>query len=219
MKTVKFQQPIYYILLLILILNVSVNGQEKLEISRLSNNINFDGRFDEDAWKEIQPLPLIMLMPDYGGVPSEETIVKIAYNDDYLYVGARLFDSQSDRMKSQLKRDDWKYSCDWLTIILDTFNDKENTVVFATSPSGLRTDVAFSIDVSDLMRDMNLSWNTFWDVKTIIDDKGWNAEIRIPFSSLRFQEENSKVVMGLCISRYIPRKYEAYVFPKTDLKH
>ena len=123
MKTVKFQQPIYYILLLILILNVSVNGQEKLEISRLSNNINFDGRFDEDAWKEIQPLPLIMLMPDYGGVPSEETIVKIAYNDDYLYVGARLFDSQSDRMKSQLKRDDWKYSCDWLTIILDTFNE------------------------------------------------------------------------------------------------
>lgn len=188
-------------------------------ISRLKGELKFDGVCNEQAWGKIEPLPFIMFQPYYGNQPAEKSEVRITYDDNYLYLGGKLYDSQPDNMKMQLKRDDWKYSCDWLTLILDTFNDKENTVVFATSPSGLRTDVAFSNDANNVMMDMNLSWNTFWDVKTKKTDEGWFAEMRIPFSSLRFNDVDGEVVMGLSLMRYISRKYEANVFPWMKLKH
>ena len=58
-----------------------------------------------------------------------------------------------------------------------------------------------------------MSWNTFWDVKTTINDKGWFAEIRIPFSSMRFKEKDGKIVMGLISIRNIAHKNEVDVFP------
>ena len=60
---------------------------------------------------------------------------------------------------------------------------------------------------------MNISWNTFWDVITKTDDNGWSLEMRIPFSSLRFQEINGEVRMGLIIQRWIPSKNETDLFP------
>ncbi|MEA1886571.1 MAG: hypothetical protein U9N72_05115 [Bacteroidota bacterium] len=145
-------------------------AQEPIILSKFEGELNFDGICDEASWDKISPLKLITFAPDYGAEPAEETIVKIAYDKDYLYAGAILSDSNIDKVKIQLKRDDWKYECDWLAIVLDTFNDKENTVAFCTLPSGGRTDVAFSNDIEVLMRDMNTNWNTFWDVKTTVYD-------------------------------------------------
>ena len=98
-------------------------------------------------------------------------------------MGGKLYDSHPDKMKIQFKRDDWKYSIDWLILILDTYKDNENTVVFGTSPSGGRTDVSFSNDASNLEQDMNVSWNTFWDVKSTRQPFGWSTG-RIPFYRL-----------------------------------
>ncbi len=63
---------------------------------------------------------------------------------------------------------------------------------------------------------MNLNWNTYWDVKSSYDQKGWYTEMRIPLSSLRFQESEDKIVMGISIFRWIPAKYEGYIYPKTS---
>lgn len=194
-------------------------GQDRLVVQRLSGSIEFDGRCEESAWNEISPLPMIMFAPVYGNQPSERTELKLTYDDTYIYMGAKLYDSQPEKMKIQLKRDDWKWECDWVHLILDTFNDKENTVVFGTSPSGGRTDVAFSNDATNLVYDMNVSWNTFWDVKTIANSEGWQAELRIPLSSLRFQEENGEVVMGVNATRYIPSKNESITMSHLPQKH
>ncbi len=199
--------------ILLILFSSSVSAQEQLILSKFEGELDFDGVCDEAGWEKISPLRLITFSPDYGAEPSEKTLVKIAYDRDYLYAGAILSDSNIDKMKIQLKRDDWKYECDWFVIILDTFNDKENTVAFCTSPSGGRTDVAFSNDIEVLMRDMNPNWNTFWDVKTSVDDKRWQVEMRIPFSSLRYTEVNDKVTMGLGVLRYLPYKNEMYSLP------
>ena len=75
----------------------------------------------------------------------------------------------------------------FLRIILDTFNDKENSVAFFTTPSGLRTDFTIFNDAQPKGSafPLNFDWNTFWDAKTYINDQGWFAEIRIPLSRVQ----------------------------------
>jgi len=110
-------------------------------------------------------------------------------------------------------------------IILDTYNDNENGLAFFTAPTGLRTDYTISNDASGQGGGpggpsfMNYSWNTFWDVKTTRDDKGWYVEMRIPFSSLKFKSENDIATMGLIISRNISANNETDTYPAIDPKY
>ncbi len=194
-------QIAHLIIILSLAFQGTLFGQERYVLPKLDSELQYDGICDEPAWDNIEQLPLMMLTPSYNSEPTEKTEIRVAYDDDYLYLGAICADSHPEKMKIQLKRDDWKYECDWIFLILDTFNDKENTVLFGTSPSGGRTDVAFSNDANNLSYDMNTSWNTFWDVKTSVDNAGWQVEMRIPFSSLRFQDRDGETVMGLNVFR------------------
>jgi len=117
---------------------------------------------------------------------------------------------------ASLKRDYLGMGGDWLGVILDSYNDKENGLAFFVSPDGLRFDATILKDAVTMFPDqlpMNLSWNTFWDVKTSTDSTGWSLEMRIPFSSLRFQEINGEVRMGIIVQRWIPAKNETDIYP------
>ena len=100
-------------------------------------------------------------------------------------------------------------------ISFDSYNDKENSLLFATNPLGLRWDAAVSNDGTINMDEMpvNMDWNTFWEAKASYDDKGWYFEMQIPISSLRFQDINGTTVMGLSILRWIPARDAADIFP------
>ena len=101
-----------------------------------------------------------------------------------------------------------------MTIIIDAFNDNENAMVFSTTPVGIRTDVNILNDADGApKKNINSSWNTFWDVATVQNDDGWFAEMRIPFSSLRFEVRNGQTVMGITAYRWIARKFEMNIFP------
>jgi len=211
--------PVIMMALVFFISVISLHAQDRYMVKKPESNIIFDGLCNEEAWENIEPFDLIMFSPDYGSEPSEKTEIRIAYDETYLYFSGVFHDSNPEKMKIQLKRDDWKYECDWFIVILDTYSDKENTVVFATSPSGGRTDVSFAKDVEVLMRDMNTNWNTYWDVKTNINDNGWEAEMRIPFSSLRFNETDEGVVMGLGLIRGLSYRNEVYSLPTAKREH
>ena len=120
------------------------------------------------------------------------------------------------------KRDEELFDYDAFGIILDTYNDNENGLAFFTAPTGLRTDYTISNDAAGGgggpggPSDMNYSWNTFWDVKTTRDDKGWYVEMRIPFSSLKFKSENDIATMGLIIVRNISANNETDTYPAID---
>jgi hypothetical protein len=81
----------------------------------------------EKVWDEIEPLPVVMLQPDFGNEPTEKTEIRLFYNDKYLYVAGRLYDNDASKIKSLTKkRDDFSPNSDGFGIILDTFNDNEN---------------------------------------------------------------------------------------------
>ncbi len=190
---------------------------ERLAIPRLDGPLSLDGLSNEPAWQEVRPFPLIMHIPKFGEPPSERSEVLLAFDDNFLYVAGRLFDREPFKIQAPTKkRDAATGSSEWFGIILDTFNDKENGLGFFTTPSALRWDAAIFNDAQPAASDdspFNRSWNVFWDVATARTEEGWSVEMRIPISSLRFQNAGGRVVMGLTISRWIARKNELDVFP------
>lgn len=203
-----------------------LNGQQSgltadlknaIVIERLSLPVSFDGIPDEAAWNSVVPIQMKMHSPVYGKDPTEKTNTRIGYDDKYLYFSSILYyDDPEMAQSASLKRDYMGMGGDWFGVILDTYNDKENGLAFFTSPDGLRWDATILKDAVTSLPDqlpLNISWNTFWDVKTSHDNKGWSLEMRIPFSSLRFQEINGEVRMGLIVQRWIPAKNETDIFP------
>jgi hypothetical protein len=206
-----------FILSCLLTLSQYTYSQEQVSISRIEGEFKFDGIINDGCWQNIQPLSMVMHTPTFGNQPSEKSEVMMCYDNTYLYIGARLFDSDASKMLiSSKKRDEMEVSSEELMLIFDTFNDKENALGFATTPTGLRSDFTISKDAmggDPHQGPFNMSWNTFWDVKTTKNDQGWFAEIRIPFSSLRFKEDNGKIVMGLICIRNIAHKNEVDIYP------
>lgn len=193
----------------------SINAylQEPLIVKRTGGKVTLDGQSTEEAWNNIPSLPFITHQPVFGAEPSEKTEVLLSYDDKYLYIAGRLFDREPEKMlMTSKKRDVMQPQNEWFGIILDTYNDNENALGFFTTPAGLRTDATvFNDAVGEVP--VNSSWSTFWDVATAINDSGWFVEMRIPFSSLRFQESEGKVKMGFITWRYICRKNELVIFP------
>jgi len=190
---------------------------ETIAIPRITGEIELDGFSDEAAWNAIESLKLMQQQPVFGVEPSEKTEIRLAHDDNYVYVSARLYDSEpSEIHASTMKRDDDDASSDHFGIILDTFNDNENALAFLTTPTGSRIDTAIYGDYlsgGSASGGSNKSWNTFWDVETKITNDGWFAEMRIPLSSLRFQQNGETVVMGIAAFRWIARKSERIVYP------
>jgi hypothetical protein len=184
-------------------------------LQHLNGPIELDGLSDEPAWQAIEPLPLTMHLPTFGKEPGQRTEIRIAYDDENLYVAARNFDAEPDRVQgNSMTRDVWSASDDQLALILDTFNDNQNALTFITTPAGKRVDFTIVNDGVDRgASSTDQSWNTYWDVAVHRNDQGWFAEMRIPFSSLRFQAAEGRVVMGLIVWRWIARKNEFDTYP------
>ncbi|MFN8240415.1 MAG: DUF5916 domain-containing protein [Bacteroidales bacterium] len=194
-----------------------VSTDERVVIDRLAGKITFDGIPDESTWKALKPFSLVMFSPYFGKEPGEKSDIRMGYDDEYLYVGANFYYKDASEIRSaSFKRDFMGMGGDWLGIILDSYNDKENGLAFFTSPDALRWDATILKDAVTSMPDempFNISWNTFWDVMTHSDSSGWTAEVRIPLSGIRFQEKNGEVVMGLILQRWIPARGEWDVWP------
>ena len=200
-----------------------VISQESIEISKISGIINFDGLPDEEAWNETSVFPMIVHSPNFGTEPSERSEIMIGYDQEYLYVGARLFSKDPNNITStSKKRDEESRNSDSFGILLDTYDDNENALAFFTMPSGARIDYTVSNDGEGGgggRGSINRSWNTFWDVETSRDELGWYVEMRIPFSSLRFQTLNGKIRMGMILNRRISYMNETVTYPLIDPKY
>ena len=180
-----------------------------LEVIRLARPIELDGIVSAEEWDSVPTLELTTHWPEFGIPPTEETEIRFAYDDDYVYVSCRCYAAPENVFAASFKRDLQTLDTDYLSLALDTFNDNENAVTFSTTPTGSRLDVTMSGDAAS----NDNSWNTFWDAEVTTDETGWFAEMRIPFSSLRYQVLDDKVIMGVAIFRYLGRKNEMHLFP------
>lgn len=196
---------------------VAQQTEQPITITRISGQIQLDGLSNEAAWEKVEPFPMVMYEPVFGREPTERTVALVAYDDEYMYFALRAYDSESDKIRGNILTRDRFGGDDYFEVMIDTYNDNENSMVFNTNPAGNRRDVAISRDASGPFSSwLNQDFNTFWDAATTVNDEGWFAEIRIPFSSLRFQDENGRVVMGLSLHRIIVRKSERAVFPAIE---
>ena len=183
-----------------------------LSIQKITTPIVLDGFPDEPAWLQIDPLPLTMYQPVYRGEMTEYSEIKVAYDDKYFYLSGKLYDSDPDNIIANTMYRDRYSGDDTFAIILDTFNDNENARWFFVTPTGVRVDQLISKD-SEGENSINRNWTTYWDAATQITDDGWSVEIRIPFSSLGFQEVNDEIIMGMIAYRWMARQSERHIFP------
>ena len=210
------------VVLFLLICN-NLKAQESVFIKRISETVTFNGIPDEPLWGGLNKFDLTMHSPTFGLSPSEISDVRMGYDDEFLWIGAKLFMKDASKIFSPTKRRDEDIEeYDAFGIILDTYDDNENALAFFTNPFGLRSDYAISNDGEGggggPNSSMNSSWNTFWDVKTAVDDKGWYVEMRIPFSSLKFKPEGDIAAMGLILVRHISLNNETDSYPAIDPK-
>ena len=198
--------------------NLRVGPDGVMALERIIGPIEIDGIVEEAGWQALAPFPLTAYEPVYQEPMTEQTEIRVGYDDQYLYVSGRLYDSQPDAIRANSMYRDLYSGDDTFAIILDTFNDRENALWFTTTPNGIRLDLAIINDLqgggpNPFGRVINSSWNTFWDVATARNEEGWFAEMRIPFSSLGFVDRNGVVEMGMSVHRYISRKNERHIFP------
>lgn len=199
---------------IILLFSESIQAQSSspFVIPKLNGNVTLDGKVDEPAWEAIEPLPLVTHWPSFGKpVDMDQTQIRIAYDEEYLYVSCRCYENDPNNISAtSYKRDIVNMSMDGLSIALDTFNDNENALWFNVTPAGARMDAAVS---NDAQNPPNFFWDTIWEAETVITNYGWTVEMRIPFSSLRFESEDGRVEMGLIAYRYSAHNVTLQIFP------
>ncbi len=196
--------------------NLSDNKQNPVVITKIIEAVKFDGIMDEPFWEKATNFLVTRQTPDYGSKPSEETDLRMAYTDEYIWFGARLYYRNTDNIQDYSKQRDGGGPMDFMAFAFDGYNDKTNGLAFATTPAGLRWDGAIVFNSGGVSLTSN--WNTYWEVKTSRDAKGWYAEFKIPLSSLRFNADEEEVMMTFMAWRKIAYLNEFSVYPDIPPK-
>ena len=175
-----------------------------LEALRLADAApTVDGVLDEPVWASAMAArDFVVFQPNEGDPASQRTEARVLYGTDAIYVGIRAFDEAPDSIVSRLARRDERPHSDWVDVVVDSYHDRRTAFGFGVNPSGVKVDVYYFDDTSE-----DTSWDAVWDVATTIDDGGWTAEFRIPYSQLRFNGA-ARQTWGINFRRVVARHLE-----------
>ena len=199
-------------------------GRPVAHATAIEDHPILDGRLDEQVWARARPITeFTQLDPEEGKPASARTEVRIVYDAEALYIGAWMHDSH--RPSSRLvRRDAYVLDSDWFSVAIDSYHDHLSAFRFSVNPAGVRRDEIFTSSgrtvntsttvVTDRGGLADQSWDPVWDVATTLSDSGWTAEIRIPFSQLRFSPADEQT-WGLQMERRIARRQEQSLFAFT----
>ena len=179
-------------------------GNATVRAIRLAAPIDIDGRLDEPVYTEVPPLDgFIQSIPDEGEPATELTEAWVMFDDENVYVSARMHDSapESEWVANEMRRDLIRTN-DNFGLIFDTYYDRRNGYFFYVNPLGAFSDIQVTNEGSP-----NFDWNPVWDVRSGRFDGGWTVEMRFPFKSLRYRPGTSQV-WGLQLRRMIRRRNE-----------
>ncbi len=162
-----------------------------------------DGLMNDSCWNQVEwGNDFTQIQPKENIAPSQQTAFKILYDDNNLYVFIRAWDSEPDKISRRISRRD-HFDGDIVSIKIDSYFDHQTAFSFAAMASGAKGDEI----ITDDGQNYDESWNPVWFLKTSIDDKGWCAEMKIPFSQLRFGKKEEHV-WGIQLQRHIFRLEE-----------
>ena len=184
----------------------SPDGRRTLAAVRADAPIVVDGLLDEPIWRTAVPATGFLQSEPIEGQPATEaTEVRVAFDDDYLYIGALNRDGDPSALViNDIRKDFAGAEQDTFEVLLDTFADRRNGFIFGTNARGARADT----QIANEGRDVNPNWDAVWWVAAQVVPEGWTAEFRIPFKTLRFQPGDGRV-WGINFGRRIRRKNEA----------
>ncbi|NOR14957.1 MAG: hypothetical protein GQ544_04570, partial [Candidatus Aminicenantes bacterium] len=192
----------------ILLLFSNAFGQWTLKqttAKKIIEPIIVDGVIDEAVWKETPEVgDFIQFQPRRGELAQFRTVVKIAYDESYIYFSFLCYDSQPDDIAARLaKRDADLKPDDSVYVFLDTFNDKQSCYFFGTNLLGTQWDGRFT----DNGRTADDTWDGIWKSAAQKTDFGWSAEIAISLISIKYEPGENKT-WGLSLGRGVPRILE-----------
>lgn len=161
---------------------------KKLEAVKTNVAPKIDGDLTDEVWKNIPiATDFIENNPVAGRheKPEERTEVKIIYDNTAIYVGARMYETSADRVARELTTRDRIANDDFFGLILDTYLDGLNGVGFYVTAAGVQYDAKYSNGGNE-----DDTWNSVWESKVKVDEHGWTAEFKIPYSALRFSKKD-----------------------------
>lgn len=193
---------------------VSHAQQKVFQISKISSAPKIDGKLDDAAWQNApSATDFIINFPDFGKPSSQNTEVKVVYDDEAIYVAAYMHDDPKLIRKQLTQRDNEKFQdADFFAVAFDTYNDKQNAFEFGVTSANVQSDIRISATVQSSGEDgdnggFDYNWDAVWDSRTAIVADGWIAELKIPYSAIRFSQEQVQQ-WGVNFSRYIRRLNE-----------
>ena len=173
-----------------------------------------DGRLDDDVWRTAPPASgFLQRDPDEGEPATEETLVRVAYDDRALYVAARLEDREPSAIVRQLSRRDASVEADAFVLYLDPHHDRLTGAQFAVSAAGVQRDALIYNDSF-----LDSTWDAVWASAVAVGPDGWTVEMSIPLSQLRFPRAD-RHTWGINAQRVIQRRNESdwlQLVPKNE---
>ncbi|CAL2088279.1 Hydrolase [Tenacibaculum sp. 190524A05c] len=177
--------------------------KKKYVTKRMKTLPEIDGVITDQAWDHLDwGTDFVEKAPDEGKPPTYQTKFKIGYDDKYLYVALRAFDDEPEKIEQRLSRRDG-FAGDRINVIIDSYHDKRTAFVFTVTAAGVKGEEL----ATQNGQDWDASWNPIWYTDAVVDDKGWTAEMKIPFTQLRFGKAEEQV-WGLNINRTFFREQE-----------
>ena len=188
--------------------SITQRGQEgaTLRAHRLDQPLDIDGVLDEDFYSRFAPIDeFVQAVPVEDGEPSERTEVWIGFDEENVYVGAKIYDSAGPGgwVANEMRRDSQQLrQNDHIAIFFDTFYDRRNALAFSATPIGGFSDFQITNEGNP-----NMDWNPIWETRSALFDGGWSVEMQIPFRSLRYRPGREQV-WGIQIRRSVLRNNE-----------
>ena len=184
---------------------------KSIALNRIGSAPTIDGMFAPGEWEGATMISdFHQIAPVQYGPPSEPSEVFVTFDQNFLYIGAKLYDSEPEEIIArQLVQGLQFWADDRFTLILDPLNSRRSGYEFEVNPNGVRADATFESADST-----NNDWDGIWAAKSSVDANGWQTEMAIPFKTLNFDPNNS--VWGISFAREIARKRERLAWSSFD---
>lgn len=207
------QNLVLFLLALFSISSIRAQVEKKsLQIQKTTTPPKIDGVLNDQVWLlSEEAKDFIQFQPEMGIIDSVgiKSIVKVTYDDNAIYMGAYLYDDPTKIMKQQTTRDNFGQS-DFIGLVLNPNNDAQNDTEFFVFPSGTQADAIANPSIGE-----DFGWNAVWESSVKIVDDGWIVELKIPYSALRFSNQNVQT-WGVQFHRHFRRDRSQYTWNAID---
>jgi hypothetical protein len=197
-----------------LLFSQSQISKKTLNIKRSTNKaLKIDGLLNDIAWKDLEiAKDFVMMEPNNGEKenPDYKTEVKVLYDDEAIYVSAMMYDPNPSKIASEFTSRDNGGQADYFSLILNPNNDGVNATSFDVMVTGTQLDAK----ISDSRRP-DRSWSAVWKSAVKVLDNGWSVEMKIPYSALRFSNEEVQT-WGIQFLRKIINQNAQYTWNHID---